>query len=111
MKFLLDGSAFISFIILIIITSFAFIVNKQHKTKDKKTRIIEKRLKNKLIKNENIYIEKIKELEKENEKINDEFEDHKKLNDPFWCYYDEESEEFKTLPGKYGVDEPINKPK
>ncbi len=111
MKRVFEGATLVSVILLILTAACAFIFNvnnqkNKHKEQRRSARHIEKEAKRK----DSQYSKKIHQTEREKGKAQDELDEYKKLRDPLWNYYDPEDEDFKTLPGKYGVDEPPPRP-
>lgn len=112
MKKVFEGASVVSAILLVLTAACAFIFNvknKGDKAKEKRraNRHIEKAEKKK----DSHYGQEIRKLEKEKEKSAGELDHYKKLNDPLWHYYDPDEGCFKSLPGKYGVDDPPPRPR
>ena len=130
MKKVFEGASIISAVLLIITAACAFIFNvKIQKDKSKERRRADHKIE-KVEKKKNQYhseilrkrdreekkkdqkhLEIIRERDIEREKNEGKLDHYKKLNDPFWHYYDPEEGEFKTLPGKYGIDDPPPRPR
>lgn len=100
MKRLYEGASALSvaFFLIIVVGGFIF-GTKIHNDKSRHR----KELREKVNKTDR-YKDKVHK--KELESVERELEYLKKMNDPLWHYYDEESDEFLPIPGKYNVDIP-----
>jgi uncharacterized protein HemX len=112
MKKVFEGASIVSAILLILTAACAFIFNvKNQSDKSKERKRAERHIEKSEKKKDSHYSQQLRDLEKEKEKSDEELDHYKKLNDPFWHYYDPEKGEFNTLPGKYGVDDPPPRPR
>lgn len=99
MKKIYEGASVVSAILLLLTAASAFIFNvKTHTDKRKVQRKEERKAEKRM--------EEQRRRHKDNlSPIQAELEYYKKLDDPFWHYYDHEGE-VQVKPGKYGVDDP-----
>ena len=111
MKKMYEGASAISvvFFLIIVVGGFLFGTkthieksNNKRKTENKVSKSERKRderHKKNAESMEKIYQERDKEREEELDYL-------RKMNDPLWHYYDEESDSFVTVPGRYNADVP-----
>lgn len=110
MKKLLEGASLFSVFLLLLTATTAFIFNVQNQKASSRKRKKYEKLINKQENNKKNSHEKIREIQKEKDKMKGELEYLRKMNDPIWNYYDIETNRTKVLPGRYGVDTPPKTP-
>lgn len=101
MKRLFEGATAttIVFFLIIVIGGFIFGTSKQVSKAYQKSSA-DKRVE----KTERKKDQKYHDLKKNTD---EEIEHLKKMNDPLWHYWDEKSESFLPIPGRYNVDVPV----
>jgi len=93
MKKVFEGASVVSAILLILTAACAFIFNvKSQKDRSKERNRADRQIEKAEKKKDSHYSQQLRELEKEKEKSDGELEHYKKLNDPFWKYYDPEED-------------------
>jgi len=104
MKRLYDGagSAAIVFYLIIVVGGFLFGTKSQH-DKIKQRRKLEKQHEKKMQQREAYRDSQWEQFKKEHEELEkeqlEELIYHRKMNDPFWHYYDEIEDKVKPIPG------------
>ena len=104
MKRLYEGVSVTSVIFFLIIVVGGFIFGtKTHKNKSRHTRKVEEKVEKKV---EKANREKDKYHQDQMSDTAEELEYLRKMHNPLWNYFDEETNRFKPIPGKYNVDVP-----
>lgn len=104
MKKLYEGASIVSAILLVLTAASVFFFNVNNHKQKRKAKRHEHKMESK---KESDFQKRIKQINRENEHTRKEIEYYKKLQDPFWHYYDEEAQEMKVLPGPY---DPLHPP-
>jgi hypothetical protein len=111
MKRMYEGASAISvlFFLIIVVGGFLF-GTKTHIEKSKNKQKIEKKVSKSEKRDAERYNSTIREMDDSNRKtvqdLEAELEHLRKMNDPLWHYYDENSDSYVPIPGKYNQDTP-----